>query len=31
VIYQEVPTPADPTYTAFNVDAYKSGNIFITS
>jgi hypothetical protein len=27
VIYQEVPTPADNTYTAFNQDAYKSGEI----
>ncbi|MBX7104203.1 MAG: metallophosphoesterase family protein [Gemmataceae bacterium] len=25
VIYQEVPLPADPTYTAFNDDAYTSG------
>ncbi len=25
VIYQEVPNPADDTYTAFNQDAYKSG------
>jgi hypothetical protein len=27
VIYQEVPNPADPTYTAFNRDAYRSGDI----
>ena len=27
VVYQEVPVPADPTYTAFNADAYHSGNI----
>lgn len=26
VIYQEVPNPADNTYTAFNKDAYKSGD-----
>lgn len=25
VIYQEVPNPADDTYTAFNQDAYKTG------
>lgn len=25
IIYQEVPNPADDTYTAFNQDAYKSG------
>jgi hypothetical protein len=25
VVYQEVPIPADHTYTAFNDDAYKSG------
>jgi hypothetical protein len=25
VTYQEVPLPADPTYSAFNADAYKSG------
>ena len=28
IIYQEVPCPADNTYTAFNKDAYKSGDIF---
>lgn len=27
VIYQEVPNPADLTYTAFNRDAYRSGDI----
>ncbi|MEI6650289.1 MAG: metallophosphoesterase [Candidatus Moraniibacteriota bacterium] len=27
VIYQEVPTPADDTYTAFNRDAYKTGTV----
>ena len=27
VTYQEVPNPADNTYTAFNRDAYKSGDI----
>ena len=26
VIYQEVPNPADNTYTAFNKDAYQSGD-----
>lgn len=26
IIYQEVPNPADDTYTAFNKDAYKSGD-----
>jgi hypothetical protein len=31
VIYQEVPNPADPTYTAFNSDAYKSGKILANS
>lgn len=25
VVYQSLPNPADPTYTAFNADAYKSG------
>jgi hypothetical protein len=25
VVYQEVPLPADPTYSLFNADAYKSG------
>ena len=27
VIYQETPNPADFTYTAFNADAYRSGDI----
>ena len=27
IIYQEVPNPADLTYTAFNRDAYRSGDI----
>jgi hypothetical protein len=27
VIYQETPNPADPTYQAFNRDAYRSGDI----
>lgn len=31
IIYQEVPNPADNTYTAFNRDAYKSGDIFSNS
>jgi len=31
VVYQEVPNPADDTYTAFNKDAYKSGDIFPNS
>jgi hypothetical protein len=31
VVYQSVPNPADPTYTAFNSDAYKSGNILPNS
>jgi hypothetical protein len=26
VIYQEVPNPADATYTAFNEEAYRSGD-----
>jgi phosphodiesterase/alkaline phosphatase D-like protein len=26
--YQELPNPADNTYTAFNADAYKTGDIF---
>ena len=26
IIYQEVPNPADNTYTAFNQDAYKTGD-----
>ena len=28
VVYQELPNPADNTYTAFNSDAYKSGDQF---
>jgi uncharacterized protein (TIGR03437 family) len=28
VTYQELPNPADNTYTAFNADAYTSGDIF---
>jgi hypothetical protein len=28
VTYQEVPVPADPTYSAFNADAYTSGTRF---
>lgn len=31
IIYQEVPNPADDTYTAFNRDAYKSGDILPNS
>ena len=31
VIYQEVPNPADDTYTAFNKDAYKTGDILPNS
>ena len=31
IIYQSVPNPADDTYTAFNQDAYKSGNILPNS
>ena len=27
IIYQEVPNPADATYTAFNREAYRSGDI----
>jgi hypothetical protein len=27
VVYQETPNPADDTYTAFNRDAYRSGDI----
>jgi hypothetical protein len=26
IVYQEAPNPADPTYTAFNRDAYRSGD-----
>jgi len=28
VVYQEVPCPADNTYTAFNADAYRTGDVF---
>lgn len=31
VIYQTCPNPADPTFTAFNREAYKSGEIFPNS
>jgi hypothetical protein len=31
VIYQEVPNPADGTYTAFNEEAYRSGDTFPNS
>lgn len=31
VVYQSVPNPADETYTAFNKDAYKSGDILPNS
>lgn len=31
VIYQSCPNPADPTFTAFNREAYQSGNIFANS
>ena len=31
VIYQSCPNPADPTFTAFNREAYKSGDIFPNS
>lgn len=31
VIYQSVPNPADLTYTAFNRDAYRSGQVFPNS
>ena len=31
VIYQSVPNPADNTYTAFNADAYQSGNVLPNS
>ena len=31
VIYQSVPNPADPTFTAFNKEAYKSGVILPNS
>ncbi|MBL0926734.1 MAG: metallophosphoesterase [Phycisphaerales bacterium] len=31
VIYQSVPNPADPTFTAFNREAYRSGEILPNS
>lgn len=31
VIYQSVPNPADNTYTAFNANAYKSGDVLPNS
>lgn len=31
VVYQSCPNPADPTFTAFNREAYKSGDIFSNS
>jgi uncharacterized protein (TIGR03437 family) len=31
VTYQELPNPADNTYTAFNADAYTSGEVFPNS
>lgn len=31
VIYQSCPNPADPTFTAFNREAYRSGDIFPNS
>lgn len=31
MIYQTCPNPADPTFTAFNREAYKSGDIFPNS
>lgn len=31
VVYQSVPNPADNTYTAFNADAYESGDKFPNS
>lgn len=31
IIYQSCPNPADPTYTAFNRDAYRSGDILPNS
>lgn len=31
VIYQTCPNPADPTFTAFNREAYRSGDIFTNS
>lgn len=31
MIYQEAPSPADTTYTAFNKEAYRSGDILPNS
>lgn len=31
IIYQEVPSPADNTYTAFNKEAYKTGTVLPNS
>jgi uncharacterized protein (TIGR03437 family) len=31
VVYQSLPNPADNTYTAFNADAYPTGNVFPNS
>lgn len=31
VVYQTCPNPADPTFTAFNRDAYRSGDVFANS
>jgi hypothetical protein len=31
IVYQEAPNPADPTYTAFNRDAYRSGDVLPNS
>lgn len=31
VVYQEVPCPADPTFSAFNADSYTSGTILPNS
>jgi hypothetical protein len=31
VVYQTCPNPADPTFTAFNREAYRSGDVFANS
>lgn len=31
VVYQSCPNPADPTFTAFNREAYRSGDVFPNS
>lgn len=31
VVYQTCPNPADPTYTAFNKEAYRSGDVLANS